>query len=225
MTARLSIIVPALNEAAGIATCLDALAPLRARGHQVLVVDGGSHDNTPALCHNRADAVLQSPPGRARQMNAAAAQAQGEVLLFLHADTTLPPQADEVIAQALHRGAEWGRFDVRIAGRSPLLPLIAALMNRRSRWTGIATGDQAMFVRRELFHRVGGFPDQPLMEDIELSRRLRAVARPACLRQCVVTSGRRWDAQGAWRTVLLMWRLRWRYWRGASPEALARAYR
>ena len=225
MTARLSIIVPALNEAAGIATCLDALAPLRARGHQVLVVDGGSHDNTPALCHNRADAVLQSPPGRARQMNAAAAQAQGEVLLFLHADTTLPPQADEVIAQALHGGAEWGRFDVRIAGRSPLLPLIAALMNRRSRWTGIATGDQAMFVRRELFHRVGGFPDQPLMEDIELSRRLRAVARPACLRQRVVTSGRRWDSQGAWRTVLLMWRLRWRYWRGASPEALARAYR
>ena len=225
MTARLSIIVPVLNEAAGIVTCMDALAPLRARGHQVLVVDGGSHDNTLALCRNRADAVLQSPPGRARQMNAAAAQAQGDVLLFLHADTTLPPQADEVIAQALHRGAEWGRFDVRIAGRSPLLPLIAALMNRRSRWTGIATGDQAMFVRRELFHRVGGFPDQPLMEDIELSRRLRAVARPACLRQCVVTSGRRWDAQGAWRTVLLMWRLRWRYWRGASPEALARAYR
>ena len=225
MTPRLSIIVPVLNEAAGIATCLDALAPLRARGHEVLVVDGGSHDNTLALCRNRADAVLQSPPGRARQMNAAAAQAQGDVLLFLHADTTLPPQADEVIAQALHCGAEWGRFDVRIAGRSPLLPLIAALMNRRSRWTGIATGDQAMFVRRELFHLVGGFPDQPLMEDIELSRRLRAVARPACMRQRVVTSGRRWDSQGAWRTVLLMWRLRWRYWRGASPEALARAYR
>ena len=225
MTPRLSIIVPVLNEAAGIATCLDALAPLRARGHEVLVVDGGSHDNTLALCRNRADAVLQSPPGRARQMNAAAAQAQGDVLLFLHADTTLPPQADEVIAQALHGGAEWGRFDVRIAGRSPLLPLIAALMNRRSRWTGIATGDQAMFVRRELFHLVGGFPDQPLMEDIELSRRLRAVARPACMRQRVVTSGRRWDSQGAWRTVLLMWRLRWRYWRGASPEALARAYR
>ena len=222
---RLSIIVPVLNESGGIVACLEALSPLRACGHQVIVVDGGSHDPTLALCRDRADVVMSSAPGRARQMNAAAECAEGEVLLFLHADTTLPLRADRAIAHALSGGAEWGRFDVRIAGRSPMLPVVAALMNLRSRCTGIATGDQALFVRRELFQRVGAYPDQPLMEDIELSRRLRAMARPACLRERVVTSGRRWDAQGAWHTILLMWRLRWRYWRGASPEALAEAYR
>lgn len=222
---RLSIIVPVLNEARCIAAALGALADLRARGHEAIVVDGGSRDGTLALCRDRAEAVMQAPRGRACQMNAAATRAQGDVLLFLHADTRLPAQADEAIAQALAGGADWGRFDVHIVGRSPMLPVIAALMNRRSRWTGIATGDQAMFVRRDLFQRVGGFPDQPLMEDIELSRRLRALSPPACLRQRVVTSGRRWDTQGVWRTILQMWRLRWRYWRGVSPDVLAKAYR
>jgi rSAM/selenodomain-associated transferase 2 len=225
MASRLSIIVPVLDEAGCVAASLDALAPLRARGHELIVVDGGSRDASVALSRERADAVLESRPGRARQMNAGAARAHGELLLFLHADTRLPAQADAAVLQAVARGALWGRFDVQIAGRSPMFPLIAALMNRRSRWSGIATGDQAMFVQRALFERLGGFPDQPLMEDIELSRRLRAVAPPACLREKVLTSGRRWEQHGVWRTVLLMWRLRWRYWRGASPEALAKAYR
>jgi rSAM/selenodomain-associated transferase 2 len=222
---KLSIIVPVLNEAEGLAATLDALAPLRVAGHQLIVVDGGSHDDTVALGRERADQVIDGPRGRARQMNVGAACAQGEVLLFLHADTRLPPAADEHIAAAVSRGAVWGRFDVRIEGRSRWLPLVASMMNLRSRLSGIATGDQAMFVRRDVFQRLGGFADQPLMEDIELSRRLRAVRRPVCLRARVVTSGRRWDSRGAWPTIVLMWRLRWRYWRGAAPEELAKAYR
>ena len=224
MTNRLSIIVPVLDEASGIAASLAALVALRSRGHEVIVVDGGSADNTLALCAGRADAVLEAPRGRARQMNAGAAQARGDVMLFLHADTTLPDQADACIARALMRGAQWGRFDVRIEGASAMVPLIAATMNLRSRWTGIATGDQAMFVRRELFQRVGGFPDQPLLEDVELSHRLRMSARPSCLRERVLTSGRRWEQGGVWHTIVLMWQLRLRYWLGASPEVLARAY-
>ncbi|MBX3635901.1 MAG: TIGR04283 family arsenosugar biosynthesis glycosyltransferase [Rubrivivax sp.] len=223
---RLAIVMPVLDEAAGIATTLAALAPLRARGARVVVVDGSSRDGTPALAAPLADRVITSPRGRALQMNAGAASAaDADALLFLHADTLLPPEADRLVLGAVARGARWGRFDVRIAGRPRLLRVVAALMNVRSRWTGIATGDQAIFVERTLFEAVGGFPAQPLMEDVELSRRLRAVARPACLRERVVTSGRRWESRGVWRTVWLMWRLRWRYWRGEAPEALARDYR
>ena len=221
---RLSIILPVLDESAAIGATLDALAPLRAAGHEVLVVDGGSQDDTVALCRGAGCQVLGSARGRARQMNAGAARAQGEVLVFLHADTQLPARADMLIGLALQQGALWGRFDVRILGPSSLLPVIAALMNLRSRWSGIATGDQAMFVRRDLFQRLGGFADQALMEDIDLSSRLRAVGRPACLRQPVHTSGRRWQTHGVWRTIWQMWRLRWRYWRGVSPELLAREY-
>ena len=140
-------------------------------------------------------------------------------------NTLLPPDADARVHEALGTGHDWGRFDVRIAGRHPMLRVVAAMMNTRSRWTGIATGDQALFVRKSVFERVGGFPDQALMEDVELSRRLRMLSPPACLRQRVVTSGRRWEAQGVWRTIVLMWWLRWRYWRGAPPELLAQAYR
>ncbi len=224
-TVRFSIIVPVLDEAETIAATLDALASPRALGHEVIVVDGGSGDGTLALSRDRADRAIAGPRGRARQMNAGAAKARFDVLLFLHADTRLPPFGIERIAEAVAHGARWGRFDVRIEGRSSMLPVVAALMNVRSRLTGIATGDQAMFVRRDLFERVGGFPDQPLMEDVELSRRLRACAPPACLRARVVTSGRRWERCGVWRTILLMWRLRWRYWRGAAADELARAYR
>jgi rSAM/selenodomain-associated transferase 2 len=226
VTASLAVIVPVLNEAPGITAALQALAPLRQRGVQVIVADGGSSDGTAARAAPWADRVIAANRGRARQMNAGAAAAQAEVLLFLHADTCLPPDADRLVLQGLAgAGFDWGRFDVQIDGRSSLLPVVAALMNRRSRWTGIATGDQAMFVRRATFQAMGGFPDQPLMEDIELSRRLKHHGRPLCLRQRVSTSGRRWDQRGPWRTVLLMWRLRLLYWLGASPERLARLYR
>ncbi len=222
---RLSIVVPVLDEAARIDDALAALAPLRAQGVQVIVVDGGSRDATVARCEGATDVVLASSRGRARQMNAGAQGAAGDALLFLHADTTLPPNALALIQDALTHRA-WGRFDVRITGRSRWLPLIAALMNLRSRATGIATGDQSIFMRREAFDAVGGFPDQALMEDIEISKRLRArYSAPACLRARVVTSGRRWDQRGAWRTIVLMWRLRWLYWRGVSADRLAAAYR
>ncbi|MDO8775107.1 MAG: TIGR04283 family arsenosugar biosynthesis glycosyltransferase [Burkholderiaceae bacterium] len=225
MAPILSIIVPVLNEAAGIVAALSALAPLRSRGVELIVVDGNSTDGTPTLAAPLADAVVAGPRGRARQMNTGAAQAHGGLLLFLHADTLLPEAADVLVARALAHGPGWGRFDVRITGRPWMLPVVAAFMNRRSRWTGIATGDQAIFVRRELFFKIGGFPDQPLMEDIELSRRLCAEASPVCLRERVITSGRRWETRGVWCTIFLMWRLRWRYWRGEPAETLARAYR
>jgi rSAM/selenodomain-associated transferase 2 len=220
-----SIIVPVLDEAAGVAAVLDALAPLRAQGHELIVVDGGSTDGTVALCQSRADRVIDAPRGRARQMNAGAAAASGTMLLFLHADTQLPAGAAGLVHGAISQGAVWGRFDVRITGRSAMFPVISRCMNWRSRLSGVATGDQAIFVRRDVFERVGGFPDQPLMEDIEISRRLRAIASPACLRACVQTSGRRWESRGVWRTIVLMWQLRWRYWRGVPADELARAYR
>lgn len=221
----LSVIIPVLNEAHGVEATLHALAALRQRGVEVVVVDGGSTDDTPRLAQPHASAVLTAPRGRARQMNAGAAQAQGEVLLFLHADTQLPADADRLVLNAVASGAMWGRFDVRITGTAWMLRVVAALMNARSRWSGIATGDQAMFVRRDDFVRLGGFTDQPLMEDIECSKRLRKAQRPACLRAKVTTSGRRWESRGVWRTIFLMWRLRWRYWRGETPERLAQAYR
>lgn len=223
--AAVSIIVPVLNEAAGVVACLTALAPLRAQGAEVLVVDGGSSDATVELAQGLADAVLMAPRGRAAQMNAGARAARHDTLLFLHADTGLPPDALKQVLGALADGAPWGRFDVRITGRHGMLKVVAASMNLRSRLTGIATGDQAFFMRREAFERVGGFPHQALMEDVEMARRLLALGRPACLVQKVSTSGRRWESRGVWRTIFLMWRLRWRYWRGESPEALARAYR
>jgi rSAM/selenodomain-associated transferase 2 len=218
---RLSIIVPMLNEAEGIAATLSALRPL---GAEVIAVDGGSSDGTVDAAAAHASWLIDTPRGRARQMNAGAAIARGEILLFLHADTALPAKAGRLVRAAIAGGARWGRFDVRIAGASPLFPLIAAMMNLRSRLTGIATGDQAIFVHRDLFAAVGGFPDQPLMEDIALSARLRRIARPACLRPPVTTSGRRWEKHGVLRTILTMWWLRLRYFFGASPDALAREY-
>ena len=223
---RLSIVLPVLNEAAGLGASLQALAPLLARGTELIVADGGSSDPSAALALAGGAQVVHAPRGRALQMNAGAAQASGDVLLFLHADTVLPDGADALVSQALASGAQvWGRFDVAITGRPRMLKLIAALMNLRSRLTGIATGDQAMFMTRAAFEAVGGFPAQPLMEDIEMSRRLLKLSRPACLRAKVQTSGRRWESRGVWRTVLLMWRLRFAYWRGAAPERLAELYR
>ena len=221
----LSIIVPVLDEAEAIAGCLDALAPLRQRGAKVIVVDGGSADGTVERARAGADAVLTAPRGRARQMNAGAGAASGDILLFLHCDTRLPPDADALIPNALTAtGRAWGRFDVRIEGRHPLLPLVAGLMNRRSRLTGIATGDQALFVQREAFLAAGGYPDLALMEDIALSRTLKRISRPACLGERVTTSGRRWEQHGALRTILKMWRLRLAFFLGADPRRLAIRY-
>ena len=225
LSSSLCIVVPVLNEAQGIEATLQSLTPLRQRGARVVVVDGGSQDDTRALAQAHADAVIEGPRGRALQMNAGAALGWGEALLFLHADTTLPERADAHLLQALSQGHVWGRFDVRIVGRPWMLAVVARLMNWRSRFTGIATGDQAIFMRREAFAQVGGFAPQPLMEDIDLSQRLCAVGSPACLRQRVRTSGRRWEQRGVWRTIVLMWRLRWRYWRGESAHTLVRDYR
>ncbi len=222
---RLSIVMPTLHEAGGIAAALSALQPLRREGHEVIVADGGSSDATRAIAAPLVDRLVESPRGRAAQMNAGAAAAAGDALLFLHADTTLPPGAIEAVRRALEDGAFWGRFDVRIHGTHPMLPVIAAMMNARSRLTGIATGDQALFVRREVFDAAGGFPRVALMEDIALSRILKRKGRPACLRLRVTTSGRRWERHGLWRTVLLMWRLRLRYFLGADPDRLAAEYR
>jgi rSAM/selenodomain-associated transferase 2/rSAM/selenodomain-associated transferase 1 len=223
---RLSVIVPALDEACGIVATLAPLQPLRAAGHEVIVVDGGSADATMALAAPLADRAFVAPRGRAAQMNAGAATATGDILLFLHADSRLPATGVPAILDDLRRsGRRWGRFDVTIAGRPRVLRLVAGMMNLRSRLTGIATGDQGIFVERALFDAVGGYPDQPLMEDIELSKRLkRAAGRPLCLHQRIVTSARRWEKQGPWRTIVAMWRWRFAYWLGAHPDRLAAEY-
>ena len=221
---RLAIVMPVLDEAETLAARLRGLLPLRGRGVRVVVVDGGSQDGTPAIAREHADLVLTAPRGRAAQMNAGAAACSADVLLFLHADTTLPEHADALVAQALHRGSGWGRFDVRIDSRAWLLALVGRLINLRSRWSGIATGDQAIFMRRELFLRVGGFPDLALMEDIAISRRLKRHGPPVCLRERVLTSARRWERHGVWRTIWLMWRLRAAYFFGADPRELAVRY-
>ncbi|MET0924629.1 MAG: TIGR04283 family arsenosugar biosynthesis glycosyltransferase [Xanthobacteraceae bacterium] len=222
---RLSIIIPTLNEETGIADALEALAPLHRRGTEVIVVDGGSHDGTIERARRFATRVLSAPRGRAAQMNVGAAAAVGDVLLFLHADTTLPEGADDIVLYGLTGSIRnWGRFDVVIEGRHPLLPVVAGLMNLRSQFTGIATGDHAIFVTKAAFDNVGGFPDIPLMEDIALSKRLKRLGRPLCLVERVTTSGRRWERHGVLATIMLMWRLRLAYAFGAEPAALAQRY-
>jgi rSAM/selenodomain-associated transferase 2 len=217
---KLSIVIPVLNEAELVGATLQALAPLRAGGHEVIVVDGGSEDATREIAAPLADRVLIAPRGRAAQMNAGAAEATGAALVFLHADTRLPARADVLILDSL-KGYSWGRFDVRIEAAHPLLRVIAFAMNLRSRLTGIATGDQAIFVRRDAFP---GFPEIALMEDVAFSKRMKRQSPPACLREKTVTSGRRWERRGVLRTLLLMWRLRLAYFFGAPPDELARRY-
>ncbi|TRZ92513.1 MAG: glycosyltransferase [Rhodocyclaceae bacterium] len=224
MVPDLSIIMPVLDEAPQIVERLVRLQTLRATGVELIVADGGSNDGTAQLAGALADRVLVAPPGRAAQMNAGAAASQGRVLLFLHADTTLPETALTAVLTAIGDGASWGRFDVRIDSRHPLLRLVERMMNWRSRLTGIATGDQAIFVRREVFERVGAYPDLPLMEDIALSAALKRLTPPACLRNTVLTSARRWQERGVLPTILLMWRLRAAFYFGTDPQHLARRY-
>jgi rSAM/selenodomain-associated transferase 2 len=220
---RLTVVLPVLNEAAIIVAALQALAPLRARGAEIIVADGYSRDGTTRLAEPFADRIITVRRGRGAAMNAGAALGTGDALLFLHADTMLPGNADRLIDAALARRA-WGRFDLRIAGSHPLLTVVARMINLRSRLTGIATGDQAIFVTREAFEAVGGFPDLPLMEDIAISRRLKRLCRPFCIAAPAVTSGRRWERNGVIRTILLMWRLRLSYYLGVEPALLARLY-
>jgi rSAM/selenodomain-associated transferase 2 len=219
---KLSIIMPVLDEAAGIEAALTALAPYRSRGVEVIVADGGSHDGTPDLTRPLADRVIVAPRGRATQMNAGFAVASSDILLFLHADTRLPENADRLVLDGLAgSGRVWGRFDVRFDSG---LGLIAVMMNWRSRLTGIATGDQALFVTRAAFERAGGFPAIALMEDVALSAKLKRISRPLGLVARVTTSARRWRRLGTLRTVLLMWRLRLAFFLGADPAKLAQAY-
>ena len=219
-----SIVVPVLDEATQIEAFLQDLRE-RCPAAERIVVDGDSDDGTVAAAAPFADRLLVSPPGRACQMNAGAGAATGDVLVFLHVDTHLPDGAIEALrAKLAGRPLGWGRFDVAIRGRHRLLPVVAAMMNLRSRATGVATGDQAIFVTRRLFDATGGYPDMPLMEDIALSKRLRERSWPIGLRDRVTTSGRRWDANGVCRTVLTMWTLRLLFWLGVSPIRLATIY-
>jgi len=221
---KLTIIVPVLNEADALASFLQHLQPLRESGHQLIVVDGGSSDQSLAVAESLSDLALQSPAGRARQMNAGAARAEGDWLLFLHADTWLPQPFFGWIEQIAQSDLSWGRFNVCLSGKRPIFRVIETCINWRSALSGIATGDQAIFVRRQLFETLAGFVDEPLMEDIDLCRRLRKISTPLCLKQQAQTSSRRWESRGVLRTILLMWELRFRYFFGASPADLVRRY-
>lgn len=225
MPKNLSVIIPVLNEEDFIVETLKDLIPFRALGAEVIVVDGGSQDNTVALAIPLVDKLLSSDKGRANQMNLGAAHARGDILLFLHADTSLPAEGIGLMLVKLKNPKfSWGFFNVSILGASSMFSIIAALMNFRSCFTGIATGDQAIFVLRQEFMAIKGFPIQPLMEDVELSHRLGKRSKPLCLKQKARTSGRRWQLNGVWRTIRLMWLLRLLYWLGVPAEKLAKAY-
>ena len=221
---KVSIIVPTFNEADNIVATLQPLQSLRQQGHEIIIADGGSDDATIKLARPLADHIIDSAKGRARQMNSGAQQAGGDALLFLHADTLLPSRAVELIQQGLQT-KQWGRFDVQLTGRQPVLRVIELMMNWRSGITGIATGDQAIFIKRELFNNIGGYADIAIMEDIAISKTLRRHSRPACIKAKLTTSSRRWEQYGILKTVILMWRLRLAYFCGAKPEQLARLYR
>lgn len=221
---RVSIVVPVLNEAAGIGDQLRQLQPMRHDGLELIVVDGGSDDDSASIAISLADKVLSSPRGRAKQMNAGAACSNSDTLLFLHADTKLPDGAIGAIASAIEAGSNWGRFDVQIDSEKRTLALVSWAMNVRSRLTGIATGDQAIFVRRSIFEQMGGYPEIVLMEDVAISASLKRYGRPACIRLRVLTSARKWHRDGVLRTILLMWGLRLAFRAGVNPERLARWY-
>ena len=236
----LSIVIPLLNEADNLPKLMGHLAHLNPAPYQVILVDGGSTDNSVAIAKELIESLIDSSPsvisgqvidwqiiesaaGRALQMNAGAELATGDVLLFLHADTQLPNHAIADITSAV-RQAAWGRFDVRLDSSTWMLKVVSQMINWRSRLSGIATGDQAIFIKKPLFDQLGGYPQQPLMEDIELCKRLKAIGKPACLRSKVITSARRWQQYGTWRTIGLMWHLRFDYWRGVSADNIKQRY-
>ncbi|MGZ8195337.1 MAG: TIGR04283 family arsenosugar biosynthesis glycosyltransferase [Methylosarcina sp.] len=220
---KFSVIVPTLNEEHSILACLSALQALRDRC-EIIVVDGGSSDKTRIIAEDWADRLILSEKGRARQMNTGARAATGDVLIFLHADTFLPENAPELIQQQVERDGEWGRFDVQLSGDHFMFKIIGQLMNWRSRLTGIATGDQALFVTKKAFISAGGYPEIALMEDIAFSKTLKNTGPPVCLKARVISSSRKWQQEGIVRTIALMWSLRLQYFFGADPEALAHRY-
>jgi rSAM/selenodomain-associated transferase 2 len=220
---RISIVIPVLNEEKSIAETVAALMPLKP--HELIIVDGGSSDRTHEICSRLDVTVLSSPRGRGLQMNHGARQATGDVLLFLHADTRLPGSSIDDIRGALRNPqCVGGRFDVQLDGVHWMLGVIGAMISMRSRMSRVATGDQGIFVRRGIFAELGGYPDIPLMEDVAFSRALKRRGAVACLRSRVITSARRWEKQGIWRTILKMWLLKLLYLVGVSPVRLKRYY-
>ncbi|MBN4080064.1 TIGR04283 family arsenosugar biosynthesis glycosyltransferase [Beggiatoa alba] len=223
--ASLSIIIPTLNEAASIYKTLSRLRVLKSKGHEIIIVDGGSTDKTLSICKQFTDKIFVSEKGRAMQMNLGAKLARNDILVFLHADTLLPDNVDMLISQALkHSRKQWGRFNIKLSGAQLVLRVIEVLINIRSFLSGIATGDQTIFVTKGLFKRINGFREIPLMEDIELSKSLKRYSRPLCLNAAVITSSRRWETNGYFKTILLMWKLRLLYFLGVSPKQLVKLY-
>lgn len=219
---KLSIIVPMLNEAECVGECLAGLQELRRAGHEVIVVDGGSNDASVALAMPLCDKLIDCAKGRARQMNAGAAAAEGDIYIFLHADTRFTFDPVEVLGDNRHD--KWGCFSVSLSGSHPLFRAFEFFINLRSRLTGIVSGDQTLFVCRDLFIRAGRFPEIPLMEDIAISRTLKRYRRPLCLPNKVISSSRRWERNGIIRTMLRMWLRRFRYAMGVNPAYLAKDY-
>jgi len=222
---RIAVIIPTLNEGLSIQKTLIELQAWRQRGHQIILVDGGSADATVSHAENLVDLVLLSPKGRALQMNMGAEHADADILLFLHADTILKEGADHLIIESLSKNKPWGRFNVSFTSDKLIFKIIALFMNIRSCITSIATGDQAIFVEKQLFDQVGRYPSQPLMEDIQLSIVLKRQCRANCLKETVITSSRRWEQQGVYKTILQMWGLRLAYFLGVSSERLKHWYR
>lgn len=234
---RLSVVVPVWQDDEALAALLAALQrqltphPLLLQQVEVIVVQADDAPrSTPAelssphisLESGLSVTRLLAPRGRGQQLDAGVRRARGEWLWLLHVDSEVPLAAFEYLCSPLPPG--WGRFEVQLGQETTAAKLIAASMNLRSRLSGICTGDQGMFVHRRLLDRVGGVPRQPLMEDIELSRRLGRLCRPLCPPIVLVTSARRWVRDGVVRTILMMWIFRLRYWAGASPDVLARDY-
>ena len=223
---KISIIIPILNEASRIPQLTEELKKLDQRSCEIIIVDGGSKDNSVEIAEHAGFKVEKTICGRAHQMNTGAIFATGSVLLFLHADTQIPENVDLLVKKIFSDNPSfcWGYFRVRISGYSKVLLIVGFMMNLRAYLTSIVTGDQVIFVKKKNFFKVGCFPEQLLMEDIELAKKLRGLSPPGCINDHVITSGRRWELHGVWRTIFLMWRLRWDYWRGIPPDKLAEKY-